>query len=238
MSGEESEQEHSKPENPEWSAPIIVNGKNETYKSYTCKKIANYSCLIWEWIKKFSEPITIVTLLLFGATVALYLATRDLVHDAQHTAERQLRPYVWVEMTTVKYPPKAPDRIGIGFRITNSGQTWAQNVTIRTAIIPRQFNVEYDPWDRAQWKVSPPIVLGPRQPLGLQLDNIWLVNIPAIFRDEKGFDYAISITYDDIVTQPPTLRRTQVSQRLNADKEGGTSFGYLPTHNCADDDCP
>ena len=178
------------------------------------------------------------TLTLKRATNSLREASDQQLLHLESTANRQLRPYVWVKMTTVKYPNIAPDRIGIGFRITNSGQTWAQNVTIRTAIIPREFKVEYDPWDRAQWKVDEPIVLGPRQFLGLQLDNIWLRDIPAIFRNEKGFDYAIWITYDDTLIQPPILRQTQLCQRFTADKEGGTSFAYLPPHNCADEDCP
>ena len=212
-----------------------------------------------EAIAKYTKWLAIFTMFLVLATLGLFIsgersvevagrsanaakdsakAAQNAVELADKTAARQLRAYVWVKMTTVRYPPKEPDRIGIGFEMTNSGQTWAQNITIRTAIIPRQFNTEYDPWDRAQWKVSTPMVLGPHQSVGLQLDNIWLTDIPSILLGNKGFDYAIWITYEDTLTQPPILRQTQLCQRFNADKEGGTSFAYLPPHNCADDNCP
>ncbi len=48
----------------------------------------------WEWVRSFKEPITIVTLLLFFATLAQYWATRDLVKDSRESAHRQLRAYV------------------------------------------------------------------------------------------------------------------------------------------------
>ncbi|SHN83120.1 hypothetical protein [Bradyrhizobium erythrophlei] len=94
MGGEESEQKHSNPEQPGGTAPIVVNGKYEKYKRYAREKIAEYFRYFWTWIQRFGEPLTVVTLLLFGATVGLYIATRDLVHDAENTAERQLRAYV------------------------------------------------------------------------------------------------------------------------------------------------
>ena len=47
-----------------------------------------------DWLKKFLEPLTVVTFLLFGATIALYSATRDLVHDAERNARQQMRAYI------------------------------------------------------------------------------------------------------------------------------------------------
>jgi len=172
-------------------------------------------------------------------------AAQNAVELADKTAARQLRAYVWVKMNSVKYPPKPKkaDRIGIGFKMTNSGQTWAQNHIIQTAIIPRNFDVKYDPWDRAQWNISSPMVFGPHQSESFQLDNIWLRDIQNFLpekqgADKRGVDYAIWITYEDTLAQPPIIRQTQLCQRFAADKDGGRSFSYLPTHNCADDDCP
>jgi hypothetical protein len=83
-----------------------------------------------------------------------------------------------------------------------------------------------------------PMVLGPGQSLGLQLTAIPLYDMPSIIKQEKGFDFAVWITYEDTLTDPSAKRETQLLQRLGADWEGGTSFAYLDNHNCADDDCP
>jgi hypothetical protein len=101
VSGEKSEEEQPEPVQPGRAAPIVAHGKDEAPKSYARTKIAQYLCSVWKWVQKFGEPLTVVTLLLFGATVALYLATRDLVHDAQHNAERQLRAYIFPQELTV-----------------------------------------------------------------------------------------------------------------------------------------
>jgi hypothetical protein len=80
-------------------------------------------------------------------------AAKQAIELSDKTAIRQLRAYVYATLTIVAYPfpPKEPDRYGIGFEIKNSGQTWARNVRMRTAVIPREIGTEYDPWDRAQW---------------------------------------------------------------------------------------
>jgi hypothetical protein len=128
MSGEESKQKHSDPEQSIGSAPIVVNGKNKTHKSYACEKIAKYSCAAWVWIKNFGEPLTVVTLLLFGATVALYIATRDLITDTEHTAERQLRAYIGVEPIHMGKTHSGEWAFQIAMR--NYGQTPARAVQV------------------------------------------------------------------------------------------------------------
>jgi hypothetical protein len=150
-----------------------------------------------------------------------------------------MRAYVYIKLMTNKYPLRDPDRIGVGFEIKNSGLTWARNLTIRKAVIPRDLAIEYDPWARARWDATDyPIVLGPGQPLGLQLTEIWLRDIPAIVGGKLGFDFAVWVTYQDTLTEPPITHQTQLVQRFAADKDGGSSFSYLGAHNCADDDCP
>jgi hypothetical protein len=124
MGGEESEGEQPQPEQSSGTAPVVVDGKNETHKSEASKKISQR---LWTWIKKFNEPITVVTLLLFGATVALYYATRDLVIDAHHNAELQLRAYVGVNSIS---PDDMAAPKGIHVNVQNSGQTPAYNVRV------------------------------------------------------------------------------------------------------------
>jgi hypothetical protein len=123
MSGEESEQEYSQPEQPRGSSPVVMDGKDEAHEGYSRKKIAQYSRCIWEWVTKFSEPLTVVTLLLFGATVALYFATRDLVHDAQHTSERQLRAYICIIGVQKVSDPYRTGTMAARITIKNCGQT-------------------------------------------------------------------------------------------------------------------
>ena len=176
---------------------------------------------------------------LWWSTDKLWQVTNKTLRHAERTTQRQLRAYVWIELTMVRYPPHRPDRIGVGFKVTNSGQTWARNLVIRKAVISRDFKAKYDPWDRAKWEGdNSPMVLGPNQSMNLQLTDIWLTDIPGVLLGDKGFDFAIWATYNDTLTDPPVMRQTQLSQRFAADQHGGTSVAYLPTHNCADDDCP
>jgi hypothetical protein len=60
-----------------------------------------------------------------------------------------MRAYVYTELAMIKYPPKNPDRIGVGFEVKNTGATWARNLIIRKAMIPRDLTIEYDLWTRA-----------------------------------------------------------------------------------------
>jgi hypothetical protein len=148
-----------------------------------------------------------------------------------------MRAYVYTELAMIKYPPKNPDRIGVGFEVKNTGATWARNLIIRKAMIPRDLTIEYDLWTPAQWDATDyPIVLGPGQSLGLQLKEIWLRDIPAIVEGKLGFDFAVWVTYGDMLTK--NEHQTRLVQRFVADKDGGFAFTYLGANNCADDDCP
>jgi len=40
-----------------------------------------------------------------------------------------------------------------------------------------------------------------------------------------------------MLSEPPVTRQTQLFRQFNADAEGGVSFAWMPTHNCADEDC-
>lgn len=97
MSGEEPENKEAEPEQPGGAAPIVVNSEDQTEPSQPQADISKPPSEIRAWVQKLREPLTVVTLLLFFATLGLYLSTRDLVHDAEKTAERQLRAYVLVK---------------------------------------------------------------------------------------------------------------------------------------------
>jgi hypothetical protein len=193
------------------------------------------------WVEANEKVLNaIFTASLAFATFALFWATRNLVDDAADSSARQLRAYVYLELEAKKYPTGNPDRMGVSIVATNGGKTWARNLTFRGARIPREPNVAYDPWDRVKWDelATQPMVLGPGQIFRLQLGDIPFSDLPAIVKGEMGFDYAVWARYEDAVSTSSATHQTQLSQRFGADKDGGTSFAFLPTHNCADDDCP
>lgn len=73
------------------------------------KTIYNY----FTWWKnptdRFSFLLVLVTFLLFIATAGLYYATRDLVQNAEKTAEQQLRAYVGLKRDNIIIRTTCPD---------------------------------------------------------------------------------------------------------------------------------
>jgi hypothetical protein len=49
--------------------------------------------------------------------------------------------------------------------------------------------------------------------------------------------YVAWVTYEDTVSSPPGRWQTQLSQEIIAGFEGDISYRWMPTHNCADEDC-
>jgi hypothetical protein len=176
-------------------------------------------------------------------TCFLWLATSDLVKGADKAAERQLRAYVFLELDGRPYPPppETPNRFAISLTITNGGKTWARNLTLRSDKISRNDVRGGDPWTMAKWETDGPMVLGPGETFRLQFDEVPFADLKAIENKMKWFYYVVWVNYEDVISEPSVPRQTQLAQRLNADTEpphGHISLGYLPTHNCADDDCP
>jgi hypothetical protein len=66
---------------------------------------------VWGRTLKITDSLLVgFTFLLFLATVALFVATRDLVDGADKTAERQLRAYIGLhEAETTIYPVEGGD---------------------------------------------------------------------------------------------------------------------------------
>jgi hypothetical protein len=87
------------------------------------------------WLERFeTDPVATFTGLLFFATLALWLSTRDLVNDAKDTAKRQLRAYVSIEKIFFKKSSASPlasttDKLNI--IVKNYGQSPAYRMTIR-----------------------------------------------------------------------------------------------------------
>ena len=77
-------------------------------------------------LKVTDTLLVVVTLLLFFATVGLYVATRRLVKDAKDTSKRQLRAYVWMDAKAG--PDESQQGFHFKFEIHNSGATPAYSV--------------------------------------------------------------------------------------------------------------
>jgi hypothetical protein len=105
--------------------------------------MAARSKAILKWLTKFVEPLPIVTFLLFAATGALYLATRDLVHDAERTAEKQLR--AWVVPTGAKIDGAIELGVPLRFKVTfeNAGKEVALD-TVHSWGVSETFDVPGD----------------------------------------------------------------------------------------------
>jgi hypothetical protein len=126
MSGGESKGKGTEPEHVGIVPSGEVNRKNETQKGKYTKKITYILCVIWIWIVDLFKVANVIALLLFCATLALYCATRDLVHDADNNARRQLRAHVLYDGISVT--PRKPNA-AIFVRFKNSGATPAYEAT-------------------------------------------------------------------------------------------------------------
>jgi hypothetical protein len=185
--------------------------------------------------------IAVFTVVLAVSTAFLWWATKKLVSDAEEATQRQLRAYVYLDITGRKYPPPphTPTRYAILFGIKNSGTTWARNVRIKSGVVIDPPTA--DPFDAVKWKEidAPPTIVGPGQRFDLQLPDLQFSEQREVADGKKAIYYVVWITYEDVFAHhPPVSRTTQLSSRLIADIEGGISFSWMPTHNCADDDCP
>jgi hypothetical protein len=86
-----------------------------------------------------------VTFLLFWATLALWLSTRQLVKGAEITAERQLRAYVFVTGTGLLEPHETHDwRFVHQFKIQNTGITPAYKLRVESLTRPHAHPIPQD----------------------------------------------------------------------------------------------
>jgi hypothetical protein len=156
------------------------------------------------------------------------------------TAEGQMRAYVYLEVAGRAYPPppKIPDRYSITLTIKNSGSTWARNVRIKhvMAVDPK----EDDVFSAVKWdEIKPhPILIGPGQETSMQFGDLSGEDLRDIIASKRRVFFLARVAYEDTLSDPPITRQTQLFRQFNADEEGGVSFAWMPTHNCADDDCP
>ncbi len=189
----------------------------------------------------FDFFLVLFTGLLWRSTYKMWKATNNSVLIATDTAQRELRPYVYLETRATQYPPSPAEynRFSISLVMTNTGKTWAKNLRVVAAVIPQELSYGRDPFDLLEWgkHATKPTTLGPSQTVPMQFRDVLRSEVPAIATGKSGYDFVAWVKYEDSVSLPFTVWQTQLSQHLNADVEGGISFTMRPTHNCVDEDC-
>jgi hypothetical protein len=83
-----------------------------------------------------------------------------------------------------------------------------------------------------------PMVLGPGQTIFLQFGEVPFDDIPDKVNGEKLSDYVAWAKYEDTINPVPIIWQTQLSLRLNGDRERHVAFLFRTTYNCVDNDCP
>ncbi len=174
-----------------------------------------------------------------GSTDNLWSTTNDTLAHAEKTAVRQLRAYVYLEISGRRYPPppKVADRYSISLALKNSGSTWARHVQVRHGRIIDP--TEPDPFAAMKWdEITPhPVLIGPGQEIGMQFGDLFGQQLHDILINKRRVFFVAWVTYFDTLSEPPITRQTQLFRQLNVDEEGGVSFSWMPIHNCADEDC-
>lgn len=202
---------------------------------------------ILKWISPAVTAIATALIAYFTFTLKrstdnLWNVTNRSLRHAEGTAIRELRAYVYLVISARIYPPppEIPNRYAVSLSVINSGKSWARNVRIRMREVYDPG--ELDPFDAAnlEGQNTTPLVLGHGESLDLQFHDVRLSELPALHSGERQLFFAAWATYEDALSDPPIVRHTQLSRKLGADTEGigHVSFGWLPTHNCVDDDCP
>jgi hypothetical protein len=120
--------------------------------------------------------------------------------------------------------------------IKNSGATWARNVKVRLARIT---DPNGEPFAKVGWnEMDPkPILIGPGQETNMQFGDLSAAELRDILENKRQVFFMAWVTYEDILADPPVVRQTQLFRKFSVDGEGGSSFAWMPTHNCADEDC-
>lgn len=190
------------------------------------------------WLVVPTWLLAIFTAGLFAYTARLWGATNAMVEDAKQNAIRQLRAYVYLEVGARPYPPESPNRYSTFLRITNTGSTWARNVVIlqKRVHTPTPPSDPFDELTGEEFKGGKQL-FGPGQTIELQFGDIRFIDVPQLLSGQLNLDYVAWVIYEDSLSNPPIRRQTQISMHLNGDAEGGISFSFRPTHNCADEDC-
>jgi hypothetical protein len=189
-----------------------------------------------EWFLESGIFLLLLFTLIATSVAACY--TRKQWLTADDSEKRDLRAYVYLETHTVPFPRDGtPNRYAVALKLTNNGKTWARKLIVSHNVVTTR---QPEPFDTLTWdeKDHAPMILGPGQTFELQWGEVSFTDVIDIADGKKWTDYVAAVKYQDTLSPDPIIWRTQISLHLLGDHERHIAFNYLPTHNCADDDCP
>jgi hypothetical protein len=132
--------------------------------------------------------IAAFTVLLAFATFFLWIATRNLVKDAKHNAETQLRAYIYVDQGVVLLEGR---KLKTFVSLKNTGQTPAYDFTVVSFLSTEEAGQPFVPTpfedvQRSKSIVGPGVIMNPASELEIPMGNESA--IPA-FKDGRGVIY-------------------------------------------------
>jgi hypothetical protein len=134
VNGGKPQNECREPENASISGPVASDCEHQTNEASNRSSPTEPPVRVETWLRRLSEPLTVVTLLLFVATVGLVWETRVLVNDARESSERQLRAYVLPTSRGQIDDFGIEKAIKATLEFKNSGQTPAYKLRIKMLI--------------------------------------------------------------------------------------------------------
>lgn len=178
-----------------------------------------------------------------GAAAYIGYLQWQTLENSDATIRNANRAYVYFDRVELRPYPSPPDNVtvyGVTIVVTNSGNTPAYRLRIRSAcpLLPAS-SPEEPPWpvDRDKTAGKLRMILGPKQTVSLQGCNLNPDQIAASKNGTRKIFVVAEATYEDTY-DPNVPRVNQTVRRLLFDADGGHSFGFVGPHNCADDDCP
>ena len=165
------------------------------------------------------------------------------LEESNATVRDSNRAFVYfdrIELRPYPHPPHDVAVYGVTIVLTNSGNTPARRLRFRSECPHVSTDSTTEPFELVKWsrvETKPPMILGPKQTIPLQGCNLGLDQIANLKNGKSKIFVVVEARYEDTF-DPNVPRITQTVQRLQFDKDGGHSFGFVGPHNCADQDCP
>lgn len=162
------------------ATPTTADGDNQQSATGNDSGASRYTGGLKAWLWSFREPLTAATLLLFVATAGLFIATAYLVIDARHTAEHQLRAYVYVDHGSFG-PVRAGTPIGPTITIRTAGATPAYKLRLAATIEIGEFPLA----DRSSLS----------DPFNRSGDGITAISYPILYGGDQAIQEPITVNF-------------------------------------------
>jgi len=179
------------------SQPPIPEDERHAIEADRAQKAASDQALV-----RWTRILGVATLLLASGTVALWWATRRLVKGAEATAEKQLRSYVFVNVSIkqgVLWTASGNEQTSVSVRFANHGSTPAQLMRIRAVALALTSAPTRLP-DTMDDDVASGIGLGPQSSDSIPVRlTVSPDELKAIERREKTIYCFGCIEYEDVL---------------------------------------